>query len=76
MAIRGPETKWLERPGGEEAEAMRTALSRAQAEAVMIADCGHYPHAQRPEPTAAAMLAFMQRIGHVAGGENGTRAEP
>lgn len=60
----------------EEAEAMRTALSRAQAEVVMIADCGHYPHAQRPEPTAAAMLAFMQRIGHVAGGENGTRAEP
>lgn len=47
-----------------EAEAMRTSLSRSQARVVMIADCGHYPHAQRPAETADAILTFLREIGH------------
>jgi pimeloyl-ACP methyl ester carboxylesterase len=47
-----------------EAEAMRAALPNARARVVMIPDCGHYPHAQRPEETAAAILPFLREIGH------------
>lgn len=47
-----------------EAEAMRAALSNAPARVVTIPDCGHYPHAQCPEETAAAILPFLREIGH------------
>lgn len=47
-----------------EAEAMREALEKVEARVAMIPDCGHYPHAQRPEETAAAILAFLEEIGH------------
>lgn len=50
-----------------EAEAMRRALPRSTADVVMVEDAGHYPHAQRPEATAAAILEFLREVGHVAG---------
>lgn len=40
-----------------EAEWVRSALDGTTA---MIDDAGHYPHAQQPEATAAAILAFLE----------------
>lgn len=40
-----------------EAEWVRSALDGTTA---MIEDAGHYPHAQQPEATAAAILAFLE----------------
>lgn len=49
-----------------EAEAMRRALARSPADVVMVDDAGHYPHAQQPEATAAAVLDFLRQVGHVS----------
>lgn len=35
---------------------------RLNAEVVMVADAGHYPQAQQPEITAAAVLAFLKTV--------------
>lgn len=60
MGARDPDFK----DPAAEAEAMRAALAKADARVVMIPDCGHYPHAQHPEETAAAILPFLREIGH------------
>lgn len=36
-------------------------------EVVMVAGAGHYPHAERPAETAAAVLALARRVGWPAG---------
>ncbi len=33
-----------------------------KAEVVMVSDAGHYPHAQQPEVTASAVLAFLAKV--------------
>ena len=48
------------------AEATRTAASlhgAARAEVAMIEGAGHYPHAERPDLVAAAILAFLAGAG-------------
>jgi len=70
MAIRPIETEWLERPGGRIAYDVQgegpllVCMPNAPARVVTIPDCGHYPHAQCPEETAAAILPFLREIGH------------
>lgn len=48
-----------------EAEAMRGSLTATNAEMAMVPRAGHYPHAQFPEQTASAILAFLQEVGHL-----------
>lgn len=64
LIVMGDRDPDFEDPAAE-AEAMREALPRTEARVVMIPACGHYPHAQRPEETAAALLPFFRDIGHV-----------
>lgn len=45
-----------------EAEARRLADRAAGATVVMIDSAGHYPMAELPEPTAAALLPFLSRV--------------
>lgn len=45
-----------------EAEAHRMVEGAHDATVVMIAEAGHYPPAEMPEPTAAAILPFLRRV--------------
>lgn len=45
-----------------EARAMAAALSSSECGVVMIDGAGHYPHAQYPEETAAAILEFCRQL--------------
>lgn len=46
-----------------EAQAYAAAVAGADVEVRMVADAGHYPHAERPAETAAAVLALARRLG-------------
>lgn len=58
MGSRDPDFK----DPGAEARAMCEALSSSDCGVVMVEGAGHYPHAQYPEETAAAILSFLERI--------------
>ena len=33
-------------------------------EVVVVPECGHYPQAQQPEAVSAAVIAFLDSVGH------------
>lgn len=42
------------------------AARAVRGDALLVEEAGHYPHSQRPDVVAPAVLAFIERVGHRA----------